>query len=713
MPPLIADAQYNGPTTDDQSIAGTDIVVSPLISLMKDQVDSLRECGYPAAAIYSGLDGPRRREIETGLVERKYRLLFVAPERAVTPWFSEIARRIAVKRFAIDEAHCISHWGHDFRPDYRQLAALRSQFPDASFHAFTATATPRVRSDIVAQLGLREPAVLVGSFDRPNLIYRVLPQVDVHGQAIEVVRRHANEAVIIYCISRKDTEHVAAVLKANGIAAEAYHAGLDPETRHRVQDAFSAEQLNVVVATVAFGMGIDRSNVRCVLHTAMPKTIEHYQQETGRAGRDGLPAECVLLYSYADTIRWESLLRKSAANAENPAEVVNAQFELLKQMQRLCNSNNCRHRALVEYFGQEYERENCGACDVCLADVEGMEDGTIAAQQILSCVARVNENFGVGHVVDVLTGSDTETVRRCHHDALSTYGLLKESPKKHVQSMVFQLVDHGLLERTAGDRPVLRLNDVSWQVLRGQREVKLLRPKQKTSRSKIDVASWEGVDRDLFEHLRAWRQNIAREHGVAPFVVLHDSTLRGLARLRPTNPENLRQVTGMGEKRIANFGASLLQLIKTFCAECALTTDQTAASDAPGFQSPAGAFRKPLTEPVAPGAQVSPGYIKPKLPNATKSQAFELFRQKWPIDDVKHKIGRARSTTTDYLAEFIADEKPANIDVWVSPEIYRHVSTAASTAADRRLTPIFERLDGKVPYDTIRIVLAHLEAMLP
>src|SRR5262249_35602219 len=297
-----------------------------LISLMKDQVDGLRECGYPAAALYSGIDGPERRKIEISLARGEYRLLFVAPERAVTPWFQNIARQLDVRRFAIDEAHCIRHWGPDFRPEYRQLAALRQQFPTASLHAFTATATPRVRDDIVAQLGLRDPAVLVGSFDRPNLIYRVLPQVDVLAQTIEVVRRHPNEAVIIYCITRKDSERIAATLKANGIHAAAYHAGLDAAERHRVQDDFSSERLNVVVATVAFGMGIDRSNVRCVLHTAMPKSIEHYQQESGRAGRDGLPAECALLYSYGDAMKWESLFANSAQEAGSVPDVVEPQI---------------------------------------------------------------------------------------------------------------------------------------------------------------------------------------------------------------------------------------------------------------------------------------------------------------------------------------------------------------------------------------------------
>ena len=281
----------------------TDIVVSPLISLMKDQVDALKACGYPAAALYSGVSDGDRREIEARAAAGQFRLLFVAPERLLTPGFLSLAKRINVRAFAIDEAHCISHWGHDFRPEYRRLAALKEHFPEASVHAYTATATDRVRQDIVAQLGLRTPRVLVGRFDRPNLIYRAVPRNDLEVQLLDVIRRHAGEAVIIYCISRADTERTAAALQARGIKAAAYHAGLDALSRTRTQDDFATEKLDVVVATVAFGMGIDRSNVRCVIHAALPKSVEQYQQETGRAGRDGLEAECVLFFSSADIRR--------------------------------------------------------------------------------------------------------------------------------------------------------------------------------------------------------------------------------------------------------------------------------------------------------------------------------------------------------------------------------------------------------------------------
>ena len=299
-----------------------DIVISPLIALMKDQVDGLRECGYPAAALYSGMPFDEVRAIEGQAAGGRYRLLFVAPERLLTPRFLQLIERMQVCAFALDEAHCISHWGHDFRPEYRQLAELKTRFPQASMHAYTATATERVRADIIEQLRLQDPSVLVGAFDRPNLVYRIIPRIDAEMQAWEVLRRHPGEAAIVYCLSRRDAESMAESLKERGLRAACYHAGMEADERRKTQDAFASEEIDVVAATVAFGMGIDRSDVRSVIHAAMPKSIEHYQQETGRAGRDGLEAECVLLYSAADAMRWEGLIEKSAAeNAAAPLGV--------------------------------------------------------------------------------------------------------------------------------------------------------------------------------------------------------------------------------------------------------------------------------------------------------------------------------------------------------------------------------------------------------
>jgi ATP-dependent DNA helicase RecQ len=699
----------------------TDVVVSPLISLMKDQVDGLRESGYPAAALHSGMSNDERRDVERRAAAGEYRLLFVAPERVLSPWCRQLCARLKVRRFAIDEAHCISHWGHDFRPEYRQLATLREHFPDAAINAFTATATPRVREDIAVQLKLREPALLVGLFDRPNLVYRVLPVENRKGQIIDVVQRHAGEAVIAYCISRKESESIAGMLTAAGVKAAHYHAGLNPDERHRTQDAFADEKLDVVVATVAFGMGIDRSNVRCVLHTAIPKSIEHYQQETGRAGRDGLEAECVLLYSYADVMKWESLFAKSAEemrqkgslyvsdpedgqhrtqNGDPVAEILSAQRDLMQELQRYCTLPKCRHRMLSEYFGQEYPAANCGACDVCLDEAEGIEDGTVTAQKILSCVARTEERFGVGHVVDVLAGGDTEMIRRCRHNELSTYGLLKEMPKKHVQALVYQLIDQGLLARSEGDRPILALNDASWEVMRGKREVSLVRPrKEAPKKTQYQQQSWEGADRGLFEHLRVWRREVADAHHVPPFVIMSDNVLVELSRVRPTSLDLLAKVRGIGAKKLADYGQQIISKISDYCGEQDLATDISPAA-LPTFAANHTAVEVPKGKP-----------------SEAKLLAFKLFAEGWKLDDVKHKIERARSTTIEFLAEYITSKQPESIDPWVNKSLYERIASAIAGVQKHalsdeawRLAPIFAALDGEIPYDEIRLVVAHLKA---
>jgi ATP-dependent DNA helicase RecQ len=543
----------------------TDIVVSPLISLMKDQVDGLRECGYPAAALYSGMTPEDVRRIEEQMVAGRFRLVFVAPERLLTPRFLQFIEQLSVRAFAIDEAHCISHWGHDFRPEYRQLAQLKSRFPRTSIHAYTATATERVRADIAAQLRLNNPVVLVGTFDRPNLVYRIVPRVDARAQALEVLHRHAGKAAIVYCISRNDTESMAAFLQANRLRAVFYHAGMEADERRRPQDAFASEEIDVVAATVAFGLGIDRSEVRCVIHPALPKSIEHYQQETGRAGRDGLEAECVLFYSAADVLRWESLIEKSALDAKEPAEVIAASRELLDHIRRLCTGVYCRHRRLSEYFGQKYANPTCEACDVCLNEVEGLADATVTAQKILSCVARAGERFGAEHIVDVLLGANTERVRRWRHEELSTYGLMKGTDRKTLTNMLYQLIDDGLLERTADERPVLRLTDPSREVLRGTRTVRLLQPKIKARKTRFDQKSWESVDTGLFETLRNLRREIANQRNVPAYVLFSDNTLRDMARLRPGSPGALLGVRGVGDRKLADLGDRFLEEIKNYC----------------------------------------------------------------------------------------------------------------------------------------------------
>ncbi len=667
-------------------IAGrTDVVVSPLIALMKDQVDGLRECGYPAAALHSGLSRAELERTEDGITAGKYRLVFLAPERLLAPRMLRLLGQLPVRAVAIDEAHCISHWGHDFRPEYRQLAALKERFPAASVHAYTATATPKVRDDIVAQLRLKNPHVLVGTFDRPNLVYRIIPRTDVYTQTLDAVRRHQDQAGIVYCLSRRNAEDMAEFLRLNRVRAAAYHAGMESDERRRTQDAFAEEKLDVVAATVAFGMGIDRSDVRFVIHATMPKSIEHYQQETGRAGRDGLEAECVLFYSAADVIRWESLIAKSAEDAERGEEVAAAMKHLLRQMQRLCTRPECRHKQLSEYFGQSYTASTCGACDVCLDETDTVPDATVLAQKILSCVARVQERFGATHVVDVLRGADTDRVRQCGHAQLSTYGLLKETDKKSLTNLVYQLIDQDLLVRSDGEYPVLQLNAASWEVLRGKRAVRLIRPRAGgVKRTRTEEVEWEGVDRGLFESLRALRRGIAEERDVPAYVVFGDATHRELARVRPGSIQTFISIRGIGQRKTAEYGERFVEHVIAHCREHGLNLD--AAS---GTRPRSSVPQKPL--------------------HPSRHAAFELFDQGRGIDDVAAALDRARSTTMQYLVEYIMARKPPSITAWVDDATYRRVAAAAAKAGTDRLKPISELLGGEVPYDTIRLVARHLE----
>jgi ATP-dependent DNA helicase RecQ len=549
----------------------TTVIVSPLIALMKDQVDGLRASGIPAAQIDSAQSPDVRQQAESDLLRRMLRLLFVSPERLTLPGFQRLLRQASVRTFAIDEAHCISHWGHDFRPEYRQLNRLKDLFPGAAVHAYTATATERVRRDIITQLNLSDPAILVGDFDRPNLTYRVVPrEKDLLRQVTDVLARHPNEAGIIYCIRRRDVDELADQLRSRGVRALAYHAGMDPEARHAAQEAFSAEECDVVVATVAFGMGIDRSNLRFVLHTAMPKSIEHYQQEAGRAGRDGLEAECVLLSSTAHFLTWKRIIERSAAEAEEPVDpsFVPEALRHLEDMLRYCRTTTCRHKALVEYFGQPFEKENCNACDLCLEGVKTDADSVVIAQKILSSIARVKERFGVNHVIDILRGSNNVKVAKYGHEHLSTFGLLKGESEAQLREWIDQLLDQKVLWIEQRDNfTLLRLNRDSWEVMRGRRPVKLVRTARpaKVKRSKADTVSWAGVDTGLFEALRGLRRQLADERQVPSYVIFSDATLRELAKLRPANSAAMRQVYGVGEAKLETFGDAFLGCIRAYC----------------------------------------------------------------------------------------------------------------------------------------------------
>jgi ATP-dependent DNA helicase RecQ len=547
---------------------GLGLVVSPLISLMKDQVDALVENGVDAACYNSTLGADGKAAVSAGLREGRYALLYVSPERLVGEGSDAFLKKIPdVSYIAVDEAHCISQWGHDFRPEYRQLGLLRDRFASVSLHAFTATATARVRRDIISQLRLRDPVELVGSFDRPNLVYRVLPRATLKRQLQDVLTRHRGEAGIVYCTSRREVDALAAWLSSDAspirVRAVPYHAGLSDEERHRNQDAFINEDADVVVATVAFGMGIDRSDVRFVVHAGAPQSLEHYQQESGRAGRDGLEAECLLIYSAADFLKWRMMLEKSG-------ELTDARRALLREMERYAAGVRCRHRHLIGYFGEAYAKASCGACDYCLGELESVPEPVVIARKILSCVARVGQRFGAAHVANILCGSDTEQVRSRQHDRLSTFGLLGGAPQQEVRAYIEQLTAEGLLRQTDEPYPVIALTDAGVGLLKSaaacpdlalarQRRV----PKEKrTERGRGAGESWKDVDHDLFDRLRAVRLRIARARGVPPYVIFHDTTLRELARLKPTTMDRLQEIYGIGAKKASQLGESFLEEIR-------------------------------------------------------------------------------------------------------------------------------------------------------
>lgn len=574
---------YQLPMLVDERRGSLGLVVSPLLSLMKDQVDGLVASGIPAAALNSGQSIDERDTVLAGLDAGEYRLLYVTPERLAGeggPAFQARLQRWNVAFVAVDEAHCISQWGHEFRPEYRQLSTVKAALPAASWHAFTATATERVRDDIVSQLDLCNSARLVGSFDRQNLVYRVVPRVGLKAQVRQVIERHSDEAGIIYCLSRREVEKIAEWLDGLGYRALPYHAGLPDDVRRSHQEQFLDERVDIMVATVAFGMGIDRSNVRFVMHAGAPRSLEHYQQESGRAGRDGLDAECVLVYSPADFAKWRQMLDSSG-------ELSQSARTLLWDMERYAGGTRCRHRMLVEYFGQRYEGTSCNACDWCLHELEPVADATPLAQKILSAVARLHQRWGAGHVVDVLRGRETERVIARKHDQLSTFGLLSDVSGAELRGYLDQLTAQGFLAQTVDQYPVLHLTDDGLALLRAERTPVLFRqprpvrrraPKRTGASAGVGASFWEGVDTGLFEALRACRLEIARARGVPPYVVFHDNTLRDLARHSPSTPEGLLGIHGIGTRKAQDLGPTVLEVIRKYCAGRGLVLDATSES---------------------------------------------------------------------------------------------------------------------------------------
>jgi len=541
---------------------GLTVVVSPLIALMKDQVDQLQAAGVAATFLNSTLSAAEARTRLAGLHRGEWRLLYVSPERLMLDNWKANLKAWNVTALAIDEAHCVSEWGHDFRPEYRQLSRLRDLLPDVPVMALTATATERVRVDIVTHLKLRDPGIFVASFNRPNLTYKVTPKDGPLKQIVEFVRRREDESGIVYCATRATADRLAEALAGRGYAARAYHAGLGADERAQNQEMFLRDDVKIICATIAFGMGINKPNVRWVIHHDLPKNIEGYYQETGRAGRDGLPGDCLLLFSAGDAAKQTHFIEE-ITNAQEQ-QVARTQ---LRQTMHYAESAGCRRRELLAYFGETFPLDQCGACDNCLEPRETY-DGTVLAQKFLSCVYRIRQashfGSGVNHVIEILTGADTEKVRRQGHDQLSTYGIGRELTRPQWSAVARELMRLGCLAQSEGEYPVLELTPEGRQLLRSRKPVLLTKPLATPKARRVARPGEIACDEILFAQLRALRKQLADERKVPAYVIFGDATLRQMARDYPTREPDMVGIFGMGEKKRAEYAAVFASEIHAF-----------------------------------------------------------------------------------------------------------------------------------------------------
>ncbi len=548
---------------------GLTLVVSPLIALMKDQVDGLRANSIAAEFLNSSLDNVTAAAVERRALAGDVNLLYVAPERVSMPGFRRFLHTLDLRLIAIDEAHCISEWGHDFRPDYRMLSELRTEFPGTPVMALTATATERVRRDIVEQLALDNCRQFISGFDRSNLTYRVQPRQAAWESLVGLLDQRGGQSAIVYCFSRKETEEVATGLTAAGHPAVAYHAGLDADTRRLTQERFIDGEVPVVAATIAFGMGIDKPDIRLVVHYALPKSIEGYYQETGRAGRDGLPSDCVLFFSEGDRAKQEYFIQQMTGDARESAE------RQLQQMVEYGRLGTCRRKYLLAYFGETMAGDSCGNCDVCLAERQAV-DVTVVAQKLLSAVIRTGERFGIAHVSRVLLGSKDKRISEWGHDKLSVFGIVDDYDRNGLRAIANGLAERGLLARAGGEYPTISVTTAGREWLRSRASLTLeMRVDQATPQRQPTVERGAAIgdyDTSLFERLRALRRRLADDEGVPAFVVFSDATLRGLAAAKPTGPQAMLRVSGVGPAKLERYGETFLATIREFDAQVPVRT---------------------------------------------------------------------------------------------------------------------------------------------
>ena len=660
---------------------GLTVVVSPLIALMKDQVDALRANGVAATFLNSTLTEAERRARWRGLHAREFKLLYVAPERLLAGALLDELERWGVACVAVDEAHCISEWGHDFRPEYRQLSGLRSRLPETPFMALTATATERVRDDIIRQLNLRDPALYVASFNRPNLSYRVEPKQSAYRQVLDFVRQRPQDSGIVYCASRAGADSLASKLCGDGVRAASYHAGLEKEERGQTQDRFLRDEVRVVCATIAFGMGINKPNVRFVIHSDLPKNIEGYYQETGRAGRDGLPAECLLLFSAGDVAKQIRFIDEKPDEKEQ--QVARQQ---LQTMVRYAECPQCRRRALLDYFGESYPDPNCGGCDNCQAPRESY-DGTLAAQKLMSCIFRIRQRsgtgFGLNHVVAVLTGSDSERVRQYGHQELSTFGIGQEHSRNEWGAIARELIGQGLLSQSTGQYPTLELTGAGAAALKERRPIRLTKPREQP-RQRVANAGDIDCDEVLFESLRQLRKELADREGVPPYIVFGDGTLRWMARVYPTTESELANISGVGAMKLRNYGKAVLSVIQTHLR----SQNRKTFAEAPGVT----------------GEKVV--RTRGELLNTSVLETLRMFREGADLDALARMRSLAISTIVGHLCSAIEAGERLDWSKLFSAADMVQMREAFDRLPGAALTPVYDSLGGRLSYEQLRLFRA-------
>jgi ATP-dependent DNA helicase RecQ len=683
---------------------GLGLVVSPLIALMQDQVDALRLLGVRAAYLNSSLEPAEALRVERDALDGALDLLYVAPERLLTPRFLALLDRVELGLIAIDEAHCVSQWGHDFRPEYLGLGVLAERYPGVPRVALTATADEATRREMRDKLRLERAAVYVASFDRPNLRYVVVDKQDARAQLLRLLRsEHGGDAGIVYCLSRRSVDATAAWLVKQGVSAVAYHAGLDADVRRRHQRRFLREEGVVVVATIAFGMGIDKPDVRFVAHLDVPRSLEGYYQETGRAGRDGLPATAFMTYGLPDVVAMRRMLASGGASDE----VKRIEGRKLDALLGYCETPGCRRVALLGYFGEPYAGP-CGNCDTCLAPVDTW-DGTVAAQKALSAVARTGQRFGGGHLVDVLLGKATPRAVDLGHDRLPTFGAGADLPERTWRSVLRQLVAMGVLQPDVEGYGALRLGQGAAAVLRGEREVRLRRdaeavaaraPKARRAAS-VDLS---GAAAARFAALREVRARLAREGGVPAYVIFHDATLRAMAEARPRNRAELAGISGVGAAKLERYGEAFL---------AALDAGGPAAVEAASWPAEAGGgplFGADDAGSAAPEGVDRDGRGRDGNGRDSVGVTGELLRQGHDAGAIAQARGLRLRTVEDHLAELVRRNELTVEEATGLPaaEVRRIRTVAAGALAGGagKLRPVYEALGGEVPYAVLKCVLA-------